>query len=293
MKNKLIVVIGATGRQGQAVIKSLIKKGYNIRALVRNPEKANELLNGSNVEIFKGDLKNIDSLSGLFNNAYGLYFALPFLKVSIEFGKTLLNTAKDSNLEHIIYSSVGGADRNTKVNHFCYKKEIEDYLKSLGMPYTIIRPVGYMDEFANPKSIKVITGLLNLYLSKSKKFQLISLQDIGRFVEIAFENPVKYISKEIEIAGDELTLTEVFEKIEKVKNVKIAPARIPGFVKFILPKILKQMFTFYEEDGWRADLKSLREENPELLKYGIEKNMGYLSAKHRNAIDEHGRTEFI
>jgi len=83
MKNKLIVVVGATGRQGQSVIKSLINNDYNIRALVRSPKKINNLLDGSNVKIFKGDLRSKDSLRNLCSNAYGLFFALPFSKDSI------------------------------------------------------------------------------------------------------------------------------------------------------------------------------------------------------------------
>lgn len=267
MKNELIVVVGATGRQGQSTIKALLHKGYRIRALVRNPNKAGQLLHESSVELFKGDLRSKDSLKRICNNAYGLFFVLPFSKDSIDFGKRLLDIAKESNLEHIVYSSVGGADRYSKVDHFRYKKEIESYLRTLGKPYTILRPAGYMDEFAHPKSIKVITGLLKLYLPQSKKFQLISLQDIGKFAEIAFSNPVHYTGKEIEIAGDELTLDEIFEKIDKVKHIKISPMKIPGVIKLILPKIMKQMFTFYAEDGWSAHLKSLREKHPELLSF--------------------------
>ena len=267
MKNKLVVVAGATGRQGQSAVKSLLKKGYNVRALVRNPNKANNLLKGDNVEIFKGDLRNKNSLNGLCDTAYGLFFALPFTKDSIALGKTLLDVAKESNLEHVIYSSVGGADRYSKVDHYCYKKEIEEYLRKTGKPYSIIRPAGFMDEFANPKSIKIITGLLSLYLQNNTRFQLISIQDIGKFAAIAIDNPSKYIGKELEIAGDDLTLDKIFEKIEKVKNIKITPMRMPKLVKLILPKMMKQMFTFYAEDGWHADLKLLREENPELLSF--------------------------
>lgn len=267
MENRLVVVVGSTGRQGQSAVKNLLKKGYNVRALVRNPKKVNALLKRDDVEIYKGDLKSKESLNGLFSNAYGLFFALPFTKDSIGYGKTLLDVAKESKLEHIIYSSVGGADRYSKVDHFRYKKEIEEYLRKLGKPYSIIRPAGFMDEFANPKSIRFITGLLKLYLPKNKIFQLISIQDIGKFVAIAFDNPNRYIGKEFEIAGDELTLDSIFEKIEKVKNIKMSPMRIPKFIIYMTPKIMKQMFTFYAEDGWHADLKLLREENPELLSF--------------------------
>ncbi|MEJ2194096.1 MAG: NmrA family NAD(P)-binding protein [Ignavibacteriaceae bacterium] len=129
--------------------------------------------------MFKGDLKNKDSLNNIFNNTSGLFFALPLSKDSIGYGKTLLNVAKESNLEHIIYCSVGGMDRYLKVDHFRYKKEIEDYLQNLDKHYTIIHPAGYMNKFAHPKSIKFITGLLKLYLPESKTFQLIALKDIG------------------------------------------------------------------------------------------------------------------
>ena len=234
---------------------------------MHNPKKINTLLSRSNVEIFKGDLKNRDSLNNIFNNTYVLFFALPLSKDSIGYGKTLLHVAKESNLEHIIYSSVDGLYGYLKVDHFRYKKEIEDYLQNLDKPYTIIHPAGYMDEFAHPKSIKFITGLLKLCLPESKTFQLIALKDIGAFTKLVFDNPSKYRFTEFEIAGDELSLNELFEKIEKIKNIKMTPMKIPGFVKFILPKIMKQMLEFYAGDGWNAHLKLLRKENPELLSF--------------------------
>ena len=267
MGNNLVVVVGATGRQGQSAVKSLLRKGYNVRALVRNPKRITELLKSDNVEIFKGDLCDKKSLKGLCDNAYGLFFALPYTKDSIIFGKTLLDVAKEADLRHIIYSSVGGADRYSKVDHFCYKKEIEEYLRKLGKPYSIIRPAGFMDEFANPKSIRFITGILNLYLPKNKIFQLISIQDIGKFVAIVIDNPSKFVGKELEIAGDNLTLDKVFEKIEKVKHKKLSPMKMPDFVKYLLPKIMRQMSTFYAEDGWHADINLWKKENPELLTF--------------------------
>ena len=267
MENNLVVVVGATGRQGQSAVKNLLRKSYKVRALVRNPDRINDLLKGEKVEIFSGELSDKESLKGLCDNAYGLFFALPYTKDSILFGKNLLDSAKESSLQHIIYSSVGGADRYFKVDHFRYKKEIEDYLRKLGKPYSIIRPAGFMEEFADPKSIRFITGMLSLYLPENKIFQLISIQDIGKFVAIMIANPDKYIGKELEIAGDNLTLDTVFEKIKKISNKSLSPMKIPNFVKYLLPKIMRQMFTFYAEDGWHADINYLKKENPELLSF--------------------------
>lgn len=267
MKNELIAVVGATGKQGRSVVKALLQKGCRVRALARDPDKAKNVLPEERVELCRGDLKKKDSLNALCRDAYGLFFVLPYTKNSIDFGKRVLDVAQESNLEHVIYSSVGGADRYSGVDHYRYKKKTESHLRTIGKPYTILRPVGYMDDFAHPRSIRVVTGLLKLYLPPAKKFQLIALQDIGKFVEIAFSHPDKYQGKEIEIAGDEVTLQEVFEKIENVKHVKTAPMKIPGVMKIVLPKIMKQMFTFYAEDGWQADLESLRKEHPALLSF--------------------------
>jgi len=266
-KNKLIVVVGATGKQGLSVIHSLLKKDYKVRALVRNPIKFEKLIKHKNVETFKGDLKNAGSLKNLFQGAYGLFFALPFTKHAVAYGKTILNLTKESQLQHIVFSSVGGAERNSRVDHFLDKKEIENLLKSINKPYTIIRPVGYMETFAHPKSIRTITGLLKLYISESKKFQLIAIENIGAFTSIVLDSPGKYIGEEIEIAGDELTLDELFEKIKKVKNIQLSPKRFPNFIKFFIPKSLKQMLVFYAEDGWQADLEGLRGQHKGLISF--------------------------
>lgn len=265
---KLIVVIGATGKQGQTTIKSLLHKGYAIRAFVRNPDKFNKLIRHEDIEVFKGNLKDIKSLTHLFQGTFGLYFALPLTKNAVAFGKNILDLAKVSNLKHIIFSSVGGADRYIKVDHFLDKIEVEDYLKSINKPYTILRPVGYMETFAYPKSIKTITGLLRLFISESKKFQLISVEDIGAFASIAFDNPEKYIGREIEIAGDELTLNELFEKIEKVAKSKVTPYKFPNFIKSLIPKFIKQMLIFYAEDGWQANIQKLKTEHKSLMNFG-------------------------
>lgn len=120
---KLIAVIGASGNQGQAVITSLLQKNYAIRALVRDPNKFNKLIKHKNIEVFKSDLKDIKSLTNLFQDAYGLFFTLPLTKNAIKLGKNILDLAKNSDLKYIIFSSFGGAERCIKVDHFKDKND--------------------------------------------------------------------------------------------------------------------------------------------------------------------------
>jgi uncharacterized protein YbjT (DUF2867 family) len=267
MEGRHIVVVGATGKQGLSTVRALLSRGFSIRALVRNPAKADSLRQVSNVEIFKGDLKDENSLKKLFDDAHGLFFVLPYTKNSIEYGKRLLGLAGKADLQHVVYSSVGGADRYNGVDHYRYKKEIETYLRALGKPYSILRPVGYMDELANPKSIRAVAGMMKLYLPPSKRFQVIALRDIGEFAGMAFDQPSRYVGREIEIAGDEMTLPDLFQKIENIKGVRIQPMRVPRFFTLFLPRVAKQMMTFYAEDGWQADIDELRKEHPALLTF--------------------------
>ena len=267
MSKKLIVVVGANGRQGQAAIRKLLDEGFSIRALLRKAAKASSLLKDERVEIVEGDLSRPESLVHLLDNAYGLFIVLPYTHQAIEYGNTLLELVSKSHLEHIVYSSVGGAERYDKVDHFRDKKAIEDKLKATGIAYTILRPAGYMDEFAHPKSIRFIVGLMRLYLSKQSRFQLIAVQDIGRFVAIAFSDPEQFKNRELEIAGDELTLELMLEKIAKVNNINIRPFKLPGFIKWLLPGVMTRMCEFYAADGWQADISVLREINPELLSF--------------------------
>ena len=135
MNEKTIVVMGANGRQAQAAIKQLLQEGFSIRALVRSAAKAGPLLKDERVEIIEGDLSKPDSLQQLFDAAYGLFMVLPYTHQALDYGKTLLELASQSQLEHIVYTSVGGADRSHKVDHFRDKKAIEDKLKATGISY--------------------------------------------------------------------------------------------------------------------------------------------------------------
>lgn len=266
MLNGLIAVTGATGRQGRSVIDELLNRGYRIRALVRDPAKAGRLKQ-ENIEFYQGDLRDPLSLQYLLRDADGIFFALPLTRDALDLGRNLLNAAQASGVRHIVFSSVGGADRSTKVKHFAVKREIEERLRNGTTAFTILRPAGYMEDFANPKSIKVFSSLLRLYLPPTRSFQMIALRDIGRFSGMVFDDPERYGGREIEIAGDQLTLDELLDTVEKVKGMRVKPLKIPGLVKRLLTGTTGQMLAFIAEDGWKADIAELKQENPRLLSF--------------------------
>ena len=148
--DKNILVIGATGLQGSAVTRHLLKDGWKVRALVRDPdnEKA-QALKKQGVELMKGDLNERASIESALKGAYGLYGVTNYWRPDVgkegevRHGKNLADAAKASGVKHFVFSSVGAAQRGMGQEHFATKWEIEQYIHKLGVPCTILRPGGF------------------------------------------------------------------------------------------------------------------------------------------------------
>ena len=137
--DKIVLVTGATGRQGGAVIRHMLPKGWRLRALTRNPaaQAAKELAR-QGVEVVQGDLEDPPSLERVCRGVYGIYSVQDFWAVGakreVQQGKNLADAAKKAGVQHFVYSSVGGAERNTGIPHWESKWEIENAIKASVCP---------------------------------------------------------------------------------------------------------------------------------------------------------------
>jgi uncharacterized protein YbjT (DUF2867 family) len=264
---KTILVTGATGRQGGAVVNHLLKNNIAVKALSRTPQSLSaSLLSSKGVEVVKGDMSDIASLTNAMKGCDGVFSVQNFFEYGgekeVAYGKNLIDAARQSDISHFVYSSVCSADKNTGVPHFETKNVIEGYLKKSGVPFTILRPVKFMENYYIPQVFRGILGgkLLDAILS-GKKHQMLATDDIGKYAAVVFQHPEIYISKIIEIAGDELTNEEVASTISEVIGIKVKFSKIPmPIVRLVMDKEMYLMFRWFNEKGFEADRKAMATE---------------------------------
>jgi uncharacterized protein YbjT (DUF2867 family) len=179
-------------------------------------------------------------------------------------GKNVADAAKAAGAQHLVYSSVGAAHRGMGQEHFASKYEIEQYIQALGLPYTILRPAFFMENYFWRRAAITNGTITGMGLRPDKGMQMIAANDIGVFVEMAFANPAEYLGKTIEIAGDELTELQIAATFTKVigRPVQLSqPAPSEGMQP--TPEQIA-MFQFFNGQGYAADIPALRKLYPGL-----------------------------
>jgi len=275
--DRLVLVAGATGRQGGAVVRHLLPKGWKLRALTRNPNSyAARKLADQGIELVQGDLDDPGSLARAARGVYGIYSSQDFWTVGakreVQQGKNLADAAKKAGVEHLVYGSVGGAERNTGITHWETKWEIEKYIRSLKLPATVLRPASFMETY---HILEVEVGLLKGKLADpirgDKPYQTIATDDIGAFAALAFERPKEFIGMELEIAGSELTNFEAAKVFSRVLNRPVKFKKLPmPIVKLFLAKEFYEMFHWFNTKGYQANIPELRRRYPEVHLHSLE-----------------------
>jgi len=269
--DRTVLVTGATGRQGGSVIQYMFPKGSKLRALTRDPKSrpAQELA-WKGVQVLQGDLEDPASLASAAGGVYGIYSLQDFWAVGarreIQQGKNLADAAKKADVQHFVYSSVGGAERNSGIGHWESKWEVEKHIRTLGLPATMLRPVAFMENYyVDQVEIGILKGNLPDPIRADKPYQTIATDDIGGFAALAFERPQQFIGKELEIAGSELTNLEAARIFSRVlgKPVKFQRLALP-LVRLLLGKEFYQMFRWFNDAGFKADIPDLRKRYPEV-----------------------------
>lgn len=261
-----VLVTGATGNQGGAVADHLLRGGeFVVRALTRDPEKpAARALAGRGAEVVKGDLDDRASLDRALEGVYGVFSVQNFWETGyereIEQGERLADAARDAEVDHFVYSSVGSAHRNTGLSHFESKWRIENHIRKLGLPYTIFRPVYYMDNWKVPMLREMILGgTLAQPLSPDRPFQQVAVDDIGGFVSMAFGDRDEWLGRELDLAGDERTMPEIAAAFGAAMGREVRYHQLSWEeYREAAGQEYYEMYRWFEDVGYEADIPALR-----------------------------------
>jgi uncharacterized protein YbjT (DUF2867 family) len=265
-----VLVTGATGKQGGAVIRALLEHGHRVRGLTRDPdsEKA-QLLEKEGVEIVKGDFNDPDSIRNAMKDVDAVFLMGTSFEEGVEaevkHGITVADIAKEEGLKHLVYTSVSSANKNTGIPHFESKFKIEEHIRKIGIPYTIIRPVSFMENFLAPWQFpKLKEGIIEGPIAPDRKSQSIAVRDIGRFALYIFENREQFLGKAIDIASDEVSWNEISELFTHIlghtvsyhqQGAEALKARGEEFLK---------MYQWIKNVGYDVNIEKLRSDFPKI-----------------------------
>jgi uncharacterized protein YbjT (DUF2867 family) len=275
-----VLVIGATGQQGGATARHLLERGRTVHALVRDPgSSAARALQGAGADLVVGDLDDPASLRTAMEGMHGVFLVLTMMvgaKISPEGvvaeerrGKVVADLARESGIEHLVYSSLNGASAHSGIPYYESKARIEEHIHAVGLQATILRPVSFMDNFATYNRPALDDGelVVSLAVRPELAMQLISVRDIGAFAAIAFDRPDHFLGRTVEIAGDVLTPAEIAETFGRVCGLPVRLRRTPIEQIRAFDEQLAQMFTFFDEHPSElSDLSQLRADHPGLMR---------------------------
>ena len=269
---RVILVSGATGTQGGAVARELVDRGYTVRGLTRNPDSdTSRALTGLGVQMVRGDFDDAASLDRALEGVYGAFSVQQYRGVGINGeirqSEAFADAAKRAGIQHFVYTSVAKAPLGTGVPQFESKALIESYIRSLDIPYTIVRPASFMST-VEPFRGDAEAGNFSGPLAPEFERVFVAPSDIGRFVAEAFDDPSNWLGQEISIASDRITYAGIAAAMTQVMGRPVVYHQTP-WEEFVAsaPDTAIAATIWYRDNADPIDVGALRREFPWLLTF--------------------------
>jgi uncharacterized protein YbjT (DUF2867 family) len=264
MAERTILITGVTGQQGGAVARALAGKGFKLRAMTRKPDgEAAAALAALGADIVKGDLDDAASLKAALAGAWGTFAVQNTWEAGVEKeeeqGKRLATVARQAGVEHFVYSSVGSAHRATGIPHFDNKFRVEQTVRSLDFPsHVILRPAFFMENLISPWFLN--GDALMTAMNPDTVLQMIAVEDVGRYGAAAFVDAARLNRREIDLAGDAVTLPAAAAVIGAAlgRSIKFAPIPIEDVRK--TSEDFALMLEWFDRVGYDADIAAITRE---------------------------------
>ena len=243
-----IVVVGATGAQGGAVVRALTGRGCEIRALVRDPDSvASRALAAQGVVLVAGNLDDAPSLERVMVGAHGVFSVQLYnprdIPSETRQAGALIQAARAAGVEVFVQSSVSGTGAHRTMagwsegrwdrDYWENKAAIERATRGAGFGSAVVlKPAFMMDNLIAPKAAwmfpDLAEGRILTSVESTTEIAFVAAEDIGRVAVAAFAEPSRFANAEIELAGDILTMPEVARVLSQAWGETIRPeTRLP------------------------------------------------------------------
>jgi uncharacterized protein YbjT (DUF2867 family) len=265
LAGETVLVCGVTGRQGTAVAEELLARGYTVRGMTRKPSSQEaRAMAEKGVAIVEGDYGNPQSLLAAMQGADKLFFYSGFSANELQEGLNVIQAAKDTGIKYVVYSSGAAAEPGVGVAG-SDKAKVELALIDSGLPYTVLRPVAFMENFDRQQKRTASMGIIDSR-APDRQLYFIAIRDIGMLAGESFDHPELWSGKAMNIAGDSMSVQQYVDTFSKVMGRPVKYTQMPlDEYLAAMPKPLRPLFRWYDEVGYTADVEALRKRYPDMI----------------------------
>ncbi|GAB1510967.1 NmrA family NAD(P)-binding protein [Actinophytocola sp. KF-1] len=232
MDDRLVVVLGATGRQGGAVARHLLAGDWRVRAVTRTPgSAAARALAAAGAEVVRADMADPAGLRRALAGAHGVFSVqnpvISGLTGEVTQGRNVGTAAAAAGARHVVYGSAGVGAPGTGVGSWDSKLAVQAHLESLGLPLTVLRPMAYM-ELMSDKAFHPAVAVWHVMpklMVGDRPVQWLCLDDFGAVVARVLADPGRYVGADLALASDVRSIDECRALWREVHGR--APRRFP------------------------------------------------------------------
>jgi uncharacterized protein YbjT (DUF2867 family) len=275
MRQKLAVVVtGGTGKQGGAVVKSLLERGHEVRAVTRSTDsaKARKLANAG-VTLVRASLEDTAVLTKVLEGATSLFaMTTPYEggpQAETRQGISAADAAKAAGV-HLVFASVGSANRQTGIPHFDSKYEVEEHIARIGVRATVLAPVYFMENLHFGKE-QLAKGIYATPLPPARQLTQVAVKDIGAVAVRLLEDPGRFAGRRFDLGSDELTGNDVLAILSRVTGRPFTYFQIPlDVIRQRMGEDGAKMYEWFDRVGFTVDRAALRREFPDVAFHDFE-----------------------
>jgi uncharacterized protein YbjT (DUF2867 family) len=271
----MILVTGASGSAGRAVLQEALRKQSNVRAMFRSKEDAANALPGCEPMI--ADYADKQSLRNAVNGVTAVYVVCSPIPQLVELESNMLDACKESGVKHVVLNSALGAGDFAK-SFPSWHRKVEDKLKTMGMTYTILRPNGFLQNIAAFYAPTIRTQNAFYANLGESRTSFIDISDIA-VVAVKSLQGASHIGKIYELNGPEaISNQELAKRVSKIAGRTINYVDLPdsayrdamaglGMPEWQVTALMGLHELYKQGGGAKTDglLKSLTERDPVTL----------------------------